>query len=491
MFVSTAVVLAVNALIARQTLGGGFESFLQQQDQARIVESIPRIEALYRQLGSWEQLRSNPRPLLNLLRKDSDGQAKPSGPGDRPRRPGRRPDGNQPPPRRSQGPDRGDRGRPPPGPGGSGPERLPQSFQQRIVLVDANGAPVIGNPKNVDAATIEIFDQGQIVGRIGASRPRGPLAPNQQAFLDRQLVASGWTLVLGLTLAGLFAALLARHLSRPVSRVSDAIHALANGDFEHRIASTKAKSSDEIVRLSQDVDRLATTLAANEHARQRWTADIAHELRTPLAILQGELEAIEDGVRQPNPDAINSLREETQLLAKLVDDLHQLSLADAGALDYRMEPTDLAAQIQALEQRFAERLRRANIQLLIETPSSPVWVVADATRIQQLLNNLLENSARYTHKGGKVEIKLSEDAVTTFDDSPPGVSADECYRLFERFFRAEQSRNRKHGGSGLGLPICRKIVEAHHGQISAQPSKLGGLQIRFELPPLDQVRSKA
>lgn len=239
---------------------------------------------------------------------------------------------------------------------------------------------------------------------------------------------------------------------------------------------------DEIADLAKDVNQLARTLAANESARQRWTADIAHELRTPLAILQAELEAISDGVRKPTNEAIESLLSESRHLRDLVNDLHQLSMADAGALDYRMSPLDLTEQIYAAESRFGERMSRAQLTLNIRVPASPVMMQGDATRVTQLIDNLLENSARYTDQGGRVEVALTADGDLTIEDSAPSVSGDQYDQLFDRFYRVEGSRRRSEGGSGLGLAICKKIVEAHNGDITATPSALGGLRVEVSFP---------
>lgn len=461
MFVSTALVLLVNAIVARQALGGGFKAFLEQQEQRRIQDAMPELIALYRQRDDWQAVQREPRLLFDALRPTRDGRSS-----DRPPRRDR----NATQPRQPRPRARPSRNR-------SGPPSSPQDFHRRLVLLNADRHLIIGNPNHTDMAQLAVADDDQIIGWVGVSRPRGSLAPEEQAFLDRQLAATAWALGIGLLLAGLLAWLLARHLSRPVSQVANALHDIAGGNFERRVAQA---GRDEIAELGRDVNQLAATLAANESSRRRWTADVAHELRTPLAILKGELEAIEDGIREPNQAAIDSLREETRLLGKLVDDLHQLSLADAGALDYRMDRLDLAEQLSLLGQRFEDRIRRSGLKLDLRIPKTPVWINADATRIQQLMNNLLENAIRYTDDGGLIRVQLLNTAQLTFDDSPPGIDPQDYERLFDRFFRAEPSRNRRHGGSGLGLAICKKIAQAHNATICAEPGPLGGLRVRVQ-----------
>lgn len=173
---------------------------------------------------------------------------------------------------------------------------------------------------------------------------------------------------------------------------------------------------------------------------------------------------------------------EVNYLSSLVNDLHQLTLADAGALDYRMVQLDFKRAVETVAAGFGERIRRAGLRLTVTLPAGPVWIRADETRLQQLLHNLVENATRYTDAPGSIEVTLDENGQLTIEDTAPGISNGDRERLFDRFFRAEASRNRDLGGSGLGLAICRNIVEAHAGTISATPSPLGGIQLRITLP---------
>jgi two-component system, OmpR family, sensor histidine kinase BaeS len=219
-------------------------------------------------------------------------------------------------------------------------------------------------------------------------------------------------------------------------------------------------------------------------SRRRWTADVAHELRTPLSILQGELEAVHDGVRPYTPALLDSLQEEVSHLAQLVEDLQTLALADAGALNVRLEPTDLAELTRQVLAAFEVRIAAAGLALETALPDH-LTIMADAQRVRQLLHNLLENSCRYTNAGGRIRVRLDEQprfASLVVEDSAPGPDALQRAQLFERFYRAEPSRGRLSGGSGLGLAICRNVVEAHGGEICAEQSPLGGLLIRVRLP---------
>jgi two-component system sensor histidine kinase BaeS len=213
-------------------------------------------------------------------------------------------------------------------------------------------------------------------------------------------------------------------------------------------------------------------------------ADIAHELRTPVAILKGEIEALVDGVRVADADTSASLREEIEQLSALIDDLQTLALSDAGALNIHKKPLDLSVLAAQCAESFQDRLADRGIDLDLQVPGE-VMVTADHQRLRQLLHNLLENSCRYVSRGGQVMISLiqAQDRVELIlEDSGPGLTMEQIARIFERFYRAEVSRSRAGGGSGLGLSICKNIVEAHGGTILAEHSDMGGLKLRVSLP---------
>ncbi|HCH40120.1 MAG TPA: two-component system sensor histidine kinase BaeA, partial [Enterobacter sp.] len=210
----------------------------------------------------------------------------------------------------------------------------------------------------------------------------------------------------------------------------------------------------------------------------------SHELRTPLAVLRGELEAIQDGVRKFTPESVASLQAEVGTLTKLVEDLHQLSMSDEGALAYQKAPVDVINILEVASGAFRERFASRELRIELSLPENAV-VFGDRDRLMQLFNNLLENSLRYTDAGGALRIagKCEEQRFTlTFADTAPGVTDDQLNKLFERFYRTEGSRNRASGGSGLGLAICVNIVEAHGGTLRAAHSPFGGVSITVELP---------
>jgi len=215
-------------------------------------------------------------------------------------------------------------------------------------------------------------------------------------------------------------------------------------------------------------------------------ADISHELRTPLAVLRGEIEALQDRVRSFTPEAARSLHSEVMRLNRLVDDLFQLSMSDVGALTYRKESVDVAAILNREAELFRDEFIEKNISLTVNVlTEGGIYIFGDPERMQQLFDNLFSNSLKYTNPGGTLSITCQSAAGGTeilFQDSSPSVPAADIDRLFERLYRVEDSRNRASGGAGLGLAICRNIVEAHGGSIAAEASPLGGVLIRITLP---------
>jgi two-component system sensor histidine kinase BaeS len=236
--------------------------------------------------------------------------------------------------------------------------------------------------------------------------------------------------------------------------------------------------------LSRDFNHLAVTLEQSREARRKWGADIAHELRTPLSILRGEIQAMQDGVRATTPQALDSLQTECARLGGLIEDLYHLSLADAGALDYRFEVLDLDEIVADAIDAHKDACAAKGLELTSDVQPHAI-VDGDARRLSQLLDNLLTNSQRYTDAPGRIRVAITSDAKFArliVDDTAPGVPPSALPQLFDRLFRVESSRSRAVGGAGLGLSIAKAIVEAHHGRIVAEASPLGGLRIVVELP---------
>lgn len=359
----------------------------------------------------------------------------------------------------------------------------PVPLPPRVSLLDAQHQLLAGPPVAAHALERLILHNGVLVGWLSLRPLTRPADTRDSGFLAAQIHALVILAIVLLLLALAVAWIFAKHLLAPLREVERVAGRLAGGDYGTRIASERR---DEFGDLVRHIDQLAISLAAHEGARRRWIADISHELRTPLSIVRGEVEAMQDGVRKIDRGGLASLHEEVMRLDRLVNDLHELSLADLGALSYRPRKVDLAELLRETCARFRAKAEAAGLRLQIDVPDAPRFVTADPDRITQLLSNLLVNCVRYTDRGGTIRVVLGsgkDDSVCVcVEDSAPGVDDKARAHLFEPLFRAESSRDRRRGGSGLGLAIAQRIAEAHGGRLLALPSVLGGLRIELWLP---------
>lgn len=448
----SAVVALAAGLGSHVSFSRGFLGYLNGLGVARIEALLPSAASAYESAGDWEFLRGKPQAWFRFLRGSHDGLPT-----------------ENPPPRDPQV-------RPAP----TSTEVI--GIDLRIGLLDAGGAHVAGNPEiGADAERRAIIVNGETVGWL-AVVPFERVSGAANLSFERHQRNTTWIVVMGaICLAALVAWWVSRRALGRLNDVTRAVHRLAEGDYTARAPRV---SHDEIGQLAEDCNQLAHALQRTEDARRQFTADISHELRTPLSVLAGELEALEDGIRQPTPESIRSLQGEVRALKKLVDDLYQLSMADVGAMGYRMQPLDLRDIVTGVAEQYRERLATRRIRLEVAA-ANPLRVQGDADRLKQLLRNLLENVYRYAAEDGVVSVEATAAADTariTVDDSGPGVPDELRERLFERFYRVEGSRSRQGGGAGLGLALCRSIVDAHQGTIVAEPSPLGGLRIAITLP---------
>jgi len=353
-----------------------------------------------------------------------------------------------------------------------------------LALLDPDKHVLMGHfadAEHMELAPIQV--EGRIVGYVGYRPVRALSDLVDIRFVETQRRAF---LLIALLVGALAVALawpLAETLIRPLRRVTEATHALAAGRFQTRVP---VQGQDELGDLARDFNGMAQTLERTDGARRQWMADISHELRTPLSVLRAELEAMQDGVRPLDPAGVASLQTDVDRLSRLVEDLYQLSMTDLGAMSYQKRPVNPVALLRDDADTLAGEFERRGLGLEVRAEGLPAMTLrADPDRLSQLFRNLMQNSLRYTDAGGRLEIAVGrrEGALTLdFCDTAPAVPDDALRKLFERFYRVEASRNRALGGAGLGLAICRNIVEAHGGTIEAQPSPLGGLCIHVELP---------
>ncbi len=464
--VAVVLALLVVTVITRVSLNRGFKQFLVKQETTVLQTLAPALGDIHNRQGGWDFLRDKPHNWRRIW------QLTQSQPG-RQQRGGARPGRGEPPPgarmeprllRFLMSPERG-------------------MLRERLFLLDENRSRIAGaDAGSLDGLSLEAIESGgEIVGWVGFSPMGSELPPDARRFMSGQIRLFFVSLTAGLLVAAALAFLLARNVSRPVRQLGDTVGRLSRGEYRARAA---LKSADEMGKLAGNVNQLAQTLEKNRTARQRWMADIAHELRTPVSILRGEIEALADGVRQADGGTTASLREEIEHLSSLVDDLQTLALSDAGALNVQKEAVYLARLVSQCIETFRDRLDARGLSVETEMENAPA-LYADPQRLRQLFHNLFENASRYVLPNGMLRIssrRLDGEMELLLEDSGPGLTVEQSARLFERFYRVEAGRSRSGGGAGLGLAICRNIVEAHGGTIRAEPSPLGGLGIRIRLP---------
>lgn len=443
--------LAVTAagIASHRSFSHGFLGYLNRLATERMERAMPRLQAAYASKGDWSFLREQPGEWMEIMVRDSAIHH-----------------GNDDP-------------QPP-------VSDLTGAFL-RVTLLDADHNFVIGFHNNTNERIERpIQVKGEVVGWLSLAPFQSVIDSSALSFQHAQRDSNLLIYACAILLAAAIAWWVSRAVLKPIRRVASATHQLAGGDYSKRVPEI---GNDEVTLLSRDFNHLAATLERNEEMRRNFMADVSHELRTPLGILHGELEALEDGLRPLDQSALQSLQAEVGRLNKLVNDLYDLSLADISALSYRKQDVDLASCVTQAAAGFQSRLGERALTLEYSGPETALILFADADRLQQLLANLLENSCRYTQPGGLIRITLASRhikgerfAMLCCEDSAPGVPEALLPRLFERFYRVDASRGRSGGGAGLGLAICRNIVQAHEGSIDASPSSLGGLCITIFLP---------
>ena len=460
-------ILAANAIIVicmfvimQWSMDRGFLKYVNQLEQNRMDRLATKLGKAYSVSGGWRFIQESPDTISQLI---SEAIAESSTPF----------------PPTAVNEFRHEHLNQPDAP----PNRRFYRLEKRFVVLDAGRSPVFGISNPTD---IEIFrpisDKGKVVGYLGLL-PRKFLSDNHQlTFVKEQKFIFALIALLMLFVAVAISLPLARLLVRPLKKLAAATDHLASGHYDVRVP---VDSDDEFGHLSRDFNALALSLGKNEQARRQFVADISHELRTPLAILGGEIEAIQDGLQDLSLESISSLQVEVFRINRLVDDLYQLALSDVGALAYRKTDANLVDILAEAINRARPKLAESKLTPVVLLPQGPVFVFADAERLAQLFDNLLDNSRKYTDPDGTVEISLESGAgfaTVNIKDSSPGVTEEERKKLFNRLFRVEGSRSRASGGAGLGLAICRNIVEAHEGAIEAFSSPLGGIWMKITLP---------
>ncbi len=371
-----------------------------------------------------------------------------------------------------------------------GGESTGQGMMTNFSLADAAGNLIINQnatltsplPSTVLDNAIQLHYGGQVIGY---------LIPANSIYALSDLISSDLTTVLSESLlpttviaggiALVLALILAYVLLRPINQLNHAASQLAQGDLSQRV---RVGGNDEIGHLAKTFNHMADSLQRAEQSRQAMTADIAHELRTPLSVQRANLEAMQDGIYPLTVENLTPILQQNQMLTQLVEDLRTLALADAESLSLDVHSHDIIALLQQIESNFQSQFSSHGITLALDLPASAPALEIDARRITQVINNLLQNALRHTPEGGQVKISLrvGKEVSIAVRDSGEGIPPESLALIFDRFYRADQSRARDKGGSGLGLAIARQLAEAHGGDLTAANAPEGGAIFTLVLP---------
>jgi signal transduction histidine kinase len=364
-------------------------------------------------------------------------------------------------------------------------------MNQRLRLADASGNLLVDTSSMGVAGKLTASELSGaiplVIGEeiVGYLLPEGGMpfnAVDEANLLDRlnrgvwtaALVAIGFSLALALWLSA--------RLLRPVRDLTRAATEMAEGDLSQHV---EVGGADELGILGQTFNQMASALEKAEEGRRAMTADIAHELRTPLAIQRAHLEAMEDGVNPASPENLASVLDQNLMLTRLVDDLRTLAMAEAGELELVRVPVDLPALVARLVESYRPQAETRSVDLEFSSPVTCPLLLLDAGRVEQILGNLFSNALRFMPEGGRIGFSLAcsgNVATLIVHDGGPGISGEALPHVFERFYRADRGRSRVEGGSGLGLAIARRLVEAHGGTISAANHPQGGAVFTLTFP---------
>lgn len=477
-FLTSAVLVVAQVLVMQWSIGKGMINYVNERELKALTGVAISLSEIYRHEGSWTNIRSNHIRFKNIVVQGlADSEF-------------RLPQFNRPPHQllglRSEMSQRRTLNKLETEGEGPPPRRgAPPVFPASYALLDTDKSLIAGRyPKEADFSYVDIIAEDKLVGFLAVSK-RDQLTSGYELNFVEQQQRYILLIALGLVLVALLIAMpLAAHFVKPIKRLTSAMSKLTAGDYQQRI---DLRRRDEFAHLTRDFNELAATLRQNEEARKRWLADISHELRTPVAVLKGELEAMLDGIRPLSIERIQSVNEEVKQLEQLLDDLHELTRNDLGTLHYRKESLNLCQLVSEEVNHYQTLLTENGLKVSLSGQAKEICVFADSKRLRQLFGNLFINTAKYANDGDALNITInslhhSQQVEIRFEDNGCGVDETNLHKLFEHLFRIENSRNRETGGSGLGLSICRNIVEAHHGKISAYQSKLGGLGILITLP---------
>lgn len=377
------------------------------------------------------------------------------------------------------------------GEGRMGNHPLGNRERQHIQLLDKEGVVVAdtqdsipSQPKDISSlqGLIPLHNQGEVIGYL-LPENQFPFTQQQESYLISRLNRAAIT---SAAIAGVIALLLASYLSypllQPVRKLTAAAEKVKQGDLEQRVA---IKGDTELTTLGRVFNQMVSSLESTAERRKALTADIAHELRTPLSVQQAHLEALQDGIYDLNLENLQPIQEQNQTLIRLVDDLRTLSLVDAGELRLEFTETDLNQLVAKVVSRFEPQVQKKDLQIDVFFPPDSPLITIDPQRIEQILINLLSNAVRHSPEGHiiQIEIKMHKEYVNlTVHDQGEGIPEEEIPFIFERFYKSSTSRKRDDGGTGLGLSISKKLAQAHGGNLEVRNHPEGGAVFLLTIP---------
>lgn len=350
----------------------------------------------------------------------------------------------------------------------------------RLSLYDAKQQFILGEPSENPVSFRPIQVGGKIVGYLGLRPVLDEDDASSINFFSNQKRYLVLIYILSFITSLVAALLLATYFKTPIQRLLNATRELTKGNYQHQV---QVNRNDELGDLSNEINQLAVILDQHENSRRQWVADTSHELKTPLAVLQAQIEAMQDGIRKPTPEHFASMLSQVSSLKKLTQDLADLAQAEAQQLNFYFTEVDPWSVVLQEVENFHPKFEKANLTVSVEGEGTELQL--DVDRFKQIMVNLLGNSIRYTEAGGEVHIHTQQDVhhwSVIVDDSPLGMTDEQLAHLGERFYRVDDSRTRSTGGTGLGLALSGKIVQGLGGTLTFDHSPLGGLRCTLTFP---------
>jgi len=394
---------------------------------------------------------------------------------------------------------------------------IPVGRDKRLLVADTSGLIVVDSGKDMVGKTVEdanlrdpipVIVSGETVGNIyfiyemitpgPASEamfqpPPKPIEGGPERGFLNNVISSMWVAAgISIIVAIIIGLLLTRQLTKSIEMLQEGTRRIAGGDLDYRV---RINSKDEIGKMGDSFNKMATSLQKAEQSRRRLNADIAHELRTPLTVIKGTVDGIRDGIFKPDREHLDSIMLQTNLLTRLTQDIRDLSLVESGQLKLEQAQTDIVNLVSRKVRQITVKALSVNIALELEIADElPGNLSVDAMRIEQAITNILDNALHYTPRGGKVKVSVStimEDTqhnidkpslLITITDNGKGIDPKHLPFIFDRFYRVNDSRARAEGGTGLGLAIAKEMVEAHNGHIWVESKSGEGCTFYIALP---------